>query len=164
MTEEIDIEPEKVEFYHSEAEKNIEEKQNILNQKNEKRKEIFVKRSQQQNNKAFGYHFDANHEAALEAHLIQIIGKLGQLPTNYVPPEVVGEAMSLIIEIKGFLNKWDIHESYSEKCSNYVNNFKSVDLFVIRQLYQDFVQWAKVLGFRDPVVSSEKWEKRFLGF
>lgn len=157
-----EVEPERVEFYKSPNEEAIQEKKEALVNI---RKNRFVKRTGGgPENKAFGYHFDANHEAALEANLIQTINRLGRIEGNHVPSDIVGDATSLVIEIKGFLNKWDIHESYSEKCSNYLNSYKSVDIFVMKQLYEDFVQWAKLLGFRDPVVSSENWEKRFLGF
>lgn len=114
--------------------------------------------------KTYGYHYDARHEASLEAHIIQMIGKLGQIESGYVPGTVVGEMHSLVAEVKGFLNKWDVYSSYAEKCASYIQNYKAVDQFVMRQLYEDFVRWAKILGFRDPVTRMEDWERHFLGY
>lgn len=113
--------------------------------------------------KAYGYTFDNNHEAILEAKLIKEISVLGQIRGNRVPYSIQGDIQALITEIRGFLRKWKVTTSYSEKCSLYVKENKNLDLFIVNCLYNDFMKWADKLGFKNATNTQEDWEKRFLG-
>lgn len=99
----------------------------------------------------------------LEAKLIRQIGTLGQVRGAKIPPAVEGDIQSLIAEIRGFLHKWKITTSYAEKCSAYITAQKNTDLFIVNCLYNDFMHWADMLGFKNATNSQEGWEKRFLG-
>jgi hypothetical protein len=113
--------------------------------------------------KAYGYTFDNNHEAALEAKLIRQINALGQIRGNKVPHEVQGNIQALITEIRGFMRKWRVTDSYAEKCSPFVGDYKGVDIYLVNCLYNDFMAKADKLGFKNATNTQEDWEKRFLG-
>lgn len=113
--------------------------------------------------KTYGYTFDSNHEAMLEGRLNQIIGRIGQVQGNRIPGTLQGDCHSLVTEIQGFLHKWQTFNSYVEKAERLISDQKSVDLFVMKCLYRDFMKQADRLGFKNSTNIMEDWEKRFLG-
>ena len=129
----------------------------------DEQKSIVVGKMGKAKERAYGYTYDNNHEAALEAKLIKQIQVLGQVRGPRVSPTTQGDIEALITEIRGFLRKWKVFDSYSEQASLYVSPQKNTDLFIVNQLYNDFMEQADKLGFKNATNSQEEWEKRFLG-
>lgn len=114
--------------------------------------------------RTYGYSYDSSHEASLEARLMSSIKELGQIPSNgKVAQSIEGDLHTLITEIQGFLHKWGIRDSYAEKADNFISSQRNVDLFIMKNLYRDFMKQADRLGFKNPVSKIEEWEKHFLG-